>query len=194
VIGIRTTQQPEYEELESEGNYEIRSYPRLLIATVHGHGSYDAAVKRMFPVLADYIFGENVAKEKIGMTAPVFVREQAQGTMPLGKPVGAGYPGARTWEMSFILPSSFDIDSAPVPSDSHIEVQELPKQIVAAIRFRGKVNEERIRQATVDLENWVTNSTDYIALGEPMYAGYDPPWTLPMLRRQEVLIQVAERG
>ena len=93
------------------------------------------------------------------------------------------------WTMSFILPSGFTMDSAPQPLDSRVVVQQTAGKKVAVFTFNGRYNEASISRNAKKLEEWVNQKG--VSASLPIYsAGYDPPWTLPWLKRNEVLIDI----
>ena len=107
------------------------------------------------------------------MTAPVFMDQ--------------GDQGAQT--MSFVLPSSFDFRQAPVPKDPDVRLEEVSDYTVAAIVFSGLFNQDNINKHRARLEDWIA-ARGYESLGSVRAAGYNPPFTIPALRRNEVLISV----
>jgi hypothetical protein len=158
------TEEPSYVVLKTlEEGIEIREYdPQIRATTQTGQE------KRSFGVLAEYIFGHNDQNERIGMTAPVVTYGD---------------------KMSFIMPKRYDLESLPRPLIAQIEIDQVQKARVAVIRFSGftspkKMDEEAEKLLAVLKSNGI--ETD----GEPFMMRYNPPWTLPFLRRNEVAAKV----
>jgi hypothetical protein len=141
--------------------------------------------------LFGYISGENISETKIAMTAPVLAKEGgaiegekiAMTSPVLGERQGTG------WRYAFVLPQSYTLDNAPLPSNPEVKLAVIPGKKVAVIRYSGTWKEETIREKTGDLVDWIQlNGQEPIS--EPRFAGYDPPWTLPFLRRNEVMVDI----
>ena len=145
-----------------------------------------------FQRLFKYISGENEPKRKIAMTAPVIMQNQDAGQkIEMTAPVFMSNQG-ETQTMSFVLPAQYDSQTAPKPSNSAVRLQETKDYTVAALQFSGLLNEKNIQRHHALLQNWIHDS-DYRETDSYMTAGYNPPWTLPFLRRNEVLIPVEQK-
>ena len=123
-----------------------------------------------------YISGDNEAKQKIAMTTPVFMEAQTE---------------ADAGQMAFVLPKDVAKQSAPLPASENVNVERRPAGKYAVIRFSGYMNQESISVAEKNLRDWL-NDNQIQASNEIEFAGYDPPWTPGVLRRNEVLIRVEE--
>ena len=168
VVGWRTFEQPDYDVLESDARFELRAYPEL--AVVRATDGESAAFGRLFR----YLGGANDRDAKVAMTAPALVQDEAEGDETT---------------MVFVLPKRYTTDTAPVPTDEGIVLETVEAATYAAVRFAGRATDERVVQQTAELRTWIVE-TGAVPLGEPMVAGYDPPFTLPSLRRNEVWIRV----
>ena len=183
-----------YKVLNTEDEIEVREYERLvLVSTPMASMKEDqgAAFKRLF----GYISGENISAEKIDMTAPVLTESgEPQGQkIAMTAPVfmgGEEDPDNR--RMSFVLPSSFDLDSAPRPTNPDVFLTEVTDLNVATITFSGSLTESNAATYRKQLERWIERN-GYRVTGAYQTAGYNPPWTLPNMRRNEVLIPVVKR-
>jgi effector-binding domain-containing protein len=91
--------------------------------------------------------------------------------------------------MAFVLPSGYTVSTAPVPLDSAVLIKEIPDKKVAVIRYSGSLSEQSIEEKAEELKNWLTKQ-GYQAISPSRSAAYDPPWTLPFLRRNEVHIDI----
>lgn len=191
VFGIRSGyEQPTYDVVERiEDVVEVRAYDgRLAVETVVAGGDTDDARSQAFRRLFDYISGENDGDEEVAMTAPVETGEGSAGLAPTA-PVA---PSRRTdgMRMRFFLPSDFTMATAPVPRDEAVDLVEVPAATVAVLTFSGRWSETNISARTVELLRAIERS-HWQAEGEPFQMFYDPPFTLPWLRRNEVGVEVS---
>lgn len=192
VVGIHSDiEQPPYEVVASlSDNIEIRQYAeRIAIeATVKAHDPGDAQ-KGAFRLLFDYISGANQAKEEIAMTVPVeFPRAFQQIDMTAPVESQFGEKGATT--MRFFLPRRFTLESAPDPVDDRVRLVVVPEQRLAVMNFSGSRSQqvlsarlEQIHEAFDGLDLNLKRTSERAFF-------YDPPWTLPWFRRNEVAIEV----
>ncbi len=93
------------------------------------------------------------------------------------------------WRYTFVLPATYTKDSAPLPTTADVKVVGVPRTKVAALRYSGSWNEEAMEQKSQELLEWI-KTNGLAAASAPRAAGYDPPWTIPFLRRNEVLIDI----
>jgi len=187
VFGIRSADEPKYQVLNDYGHIQIRQYPVLVVAQTEVTADYKNSSSQGFQRLAGYIFGNNKKQQKIAMTAPV-IQEQEAETMAMTAPVIQQQSGA-VWLMAFVLPSNYSVATAPVPLDPAVLIKEIPGKKVAVIRYSGSLSEQGIEENTEKLQNWITIK-GYKAISPSRSAAYDPPWTLPFLRRNEVHIDI----
>ncbi len=192
-------EEPKYVLLDKSEPFELRSYAPLIAAEVKVGGDLDAASSQGFRLIAAYIFGSNQVSEKISMTAPVGIEPSDQNksakiamTAPViiesnMLPVGAG----NQWTVSFVMPSEYTMASLPKPINPQIKIREVPAEKRAVITFSGFYNEEKVKEKTQALRDWI-KTKNLKPIGEPQFARYNPPWTLPFMRRNEILIQVLD--
>ncbi len=194
VFGAEAADEPAYETLQTDGPVEVRRYDELVVARTTVSGGYDATTSTAFGRLAGYIFGKNRSKQKIAMTAPVLQERDSSTSekIAMTAPVLMEEVG-ESWQMTFVLPEGYTLDNAPDPVDPAVEVTTMPARTVATLRFSGRLREKSIEHHTEELERWIAES-DYRAVSPPRAAGYDPPWTLPALRRNEIQIDVEPAG
>ena len=182
---------PDYEVEQTIGDIEIRRYPpRVVAETVVALADDDEARSEGFRRLAGYIFGGNVDKREIAMTAPVSV--QARSTkIDMTSPVTmTTAPEGHT--VTFTMPRKWDLATLPAPRDSRVELKELPASRVAVLTYRGTYSRGRTRRKQAELSNKV-RAAGLVAAGPPVFAGYDAPSTLPFLRRIEAWIPLVDR-
>ncbi len=182
---------PNYEVLETDGKMELRRYPPMIIAEVTVEGARDVAVGDGFRLLADYIFGNNKMAGEIAMTAPVQQEKGAKIAMTL--PVEQQAAGESwvdgVWKVSFIMPSEYKMDTLPNPNDNRVTLTEVPAKQFIAMRFSGTSSNENIKTHEEKLLAYIKENNLSIT-GQAKYAFYNPPWTLPFMRRNEVMFEV----
>lgn len=182
VVGMRTTEEPPFTVIAREGEVEIRRYGPRLLAEFEAEGSEQAARNQGFRPLAAYIFGDNRAAERIGMTAPV--AQSAGERIGMTAPVAQQGEGGR-WRIGFFMPARYTRESLPLPRDARVTLRELPEETVAVLRFSGLPDEAAVRDAQARLAAALAHSSWRIG-GAGGAWFYDPPWTIPALRRSEV--------
>jgi len=187
LVGIRTSEEPQFKVLTEESNIEIRQYGDLLVAETEVVADYEESSKIGFQRLAGYIFGKNASQKEIAMTAPV-VREKESEKIAMTAPV-LQEQADKKWVMSFVLPSAYTLETLPRPLDDNVIIKTVPGKKVASIRYTGFLSEEKFQKKAEQLKNWLIEN-QYTLLSKPRSAGYDPPWTIPFLRRNEVLIDI----
>ncbi len=189
IFGVRLNEQPDYEVLVTQDDVEVRRYKKTVIAQVTIQGEHDQAIKAGFQTLANYIFGENEEQSTMEMTAPVF-QQNTTSNQYLGvtAPLFREHNGSG-WTISFVIPEKFDFDSVPDPVDSNIRITEMPERKTAVLRYSGNNNEEKMREAEVKLNEWLTSS-GMKAKSSIRWAQYDPPFAIPFLKRNEAQIDI----
>lgn len=187
VMGIRNYEEPNYEVTVQEDQFEVRQYSDVLVAQSSSPGTYKESSGKNFERLAGYIFGKNIADEKMEMTTPVLQEQQSE-KMDMTVPVYQQQSEAN-WTMTFVLPAKYTIDTVPKPLNENVTVKVLPQIKVATLQFNGRMNEDNIQKHTKMLDAWVKQK-GFNAVASPYSAAYDPPWTLPMLRRNEIHIPI----
>ena len=160
--------EPPYEVEEQRGLLEIRRYPALRIAETTVDATWEEALQQGFRRLAGFIFGGNDTRQRLAMTAPV-----------LGTGNGAGF------RVAFVMPEGH----VPAPDDDRVGVRELPARRVAVLRFRGRYDASTIDARKKDLVHELAAAGLHPS-GEASFAGYDPPSTLPLLRRNELWVEL----
>lgn len=180
---------PQYTVIYKDERVEYRQYEPYLIAEtfVENSSSYRAASNKGVLRLFRYITGNNNSQSNIEMTAPVqqaATSEEIAMTAPVQRvetPEG--------WNVAFMLPSEFTIETAPLPVDERIVLRAMPAQLKAVVRYSGRLTERNyIKHKTRLLESIKSAAVE--SLGVVESAAYDAPYVLPFLRRNEVMIKV----
>jgi hypothetical protein len=193
---VMATEEPKFTIIEKSEPFELRTYAPQLVAEVKVEGDLDAASSQGFRLIAAFIFGQNQVSEKISMTVPVGI-ETAQSTkIAMTVPVGIeaskdSAKGVNQWVFSFVMPSEYTMATLPKPLNPLVTIRELPAQRRAAITFSGFYNEAKVLEKTKALEEWI-KSKQWQAIGSPQFARYNPPWSIPFMRRNEILITVRD--
>jgi hypothetical protein len=190
VVGVRSEETPKYQVLTSEGDKEIRSYSKYVIAKTTVQGDYKETQGEAFRRLAGYIFGKNEKRQKLSMTAPVGQEKQTTNQkLAMTAPV-AQSQSEEGWVMTFMMPSEFELSELPIPTDTRVSLEEIPPRILGTLRFSGLRDEAHNQEKAKELKSWLANNKQYEISSEPIFAGYDPPWTLPFFRRNEVMFEL----
>ena len=156
-----------YEVVKKNEVYEIRKYSdRLAIETdISNQGS-------SFRKLFNYISGNNEDNEEIKMTTPV-TQVEKKGNMT----------------MQFYLPSRFNKENIPSPSNPDVKILNIKGGYYAVIRYSGRASDKNFIKHKSILENELKKD-DISILSPPIKATYDGPFTLPMNRRNEVMFEI----
>jgi len=190
VIGINSTPQAKYDTVKKEDSYAIRDYQPLIEAQITvADSDYKTAVNKGFMQLFKYITGANTVNQQISMTAPVLTKEKSQDIAMTAPVLISDNGNENAWTIAFVLPDSYTLKTAPTPTNEDIKLVEKPQKKVAVISFSGFMNKDSIDKNTQKLKTWISDNK-LQEIGKPMAAGYNPPWTIPFLRTNEILIEV----
>lgn len=184
-------EEPEFEIVADNGDFEIRRYAPMILAETRVDSDFEKAGNEAFRRLFGYISGDNVARAKIEMTAPV-VQELSSEKIAMTAPV-VQQPDDSGWRIAFVVPAEYSWETAPEPTDPRVSLRLVPERLVAAVRFSGTWGEERFTGHEDELRERLTEY-GLRPLGEAVYARYNPPFTPWFMRRNEVMIPVAPSG
>jgi hypothetical protein len=165
----RNVEKPAYRRVDADGPIELRDYPELLVAETLDDGARDAALDAGFGRLAGYIFAKSRGGEAIAMTAPV-LSDGADGR----------------WRTRFVMPAQYSRATLPPPGPG-VTIEKVPARRVGAIRFNGRATEGALAAKEDQLREWLAERGLEPA-GPAEYGFYNPPFTPPPMRRNEVLI------
>ena len=187
---IQNVEQPDYQVVVQDGDFELRDYPPLVVAEVSDSGSRQQSLSSGFGPLARYIFAKERGGERIAMTAPVQQRAlAADEKIAMTAPVTQTPADNGDWTVQFIMPSEYQLEDLPDPGNAKVRLEQVPARRLAAVRFSGRTNDQAIAEQQQRLESWM-RAQDIEPRGEPIYAYYNDPFTPGPLRRNEVLFEV----
>jgi hypothetical protein len=163
----------EYTVLESDGPFEIREYPDLMMATTNMQFELqgdDGSFMRLFR----YISGANDREQKVAMTIPVFMESKARDDQD---------------QMGFVIPKKVSEERVPEPSNNNVQIRSRIGGRFAVVRFSGQTNSDSYAKFEKELRRKM-NENELNGDADAEYASYDPPWTPGPLRRNEILIRI----
>ncbi len=188
-------EEAKYRVVKKDGAFEVREYEQRVVAETFVRGDFGGAGNVAFNRLFGYISGRNKSRQKIAMTAPV-----TQEISDPARAAGAGEKIAMTapvtqeeaggaFRVTFILPASYTLENAPEPADPSVRLKDEPAHRAAVIRYSGSWSSSLYGKKLVELRDWMSSSS-LVAAGNPIWARYNAPFSLPVLRRNEVIIPV----
>ena len=175
-------EQPRYEILLMDKPVELRRYDAQLVAEVSGHGDREATVRKLYPILQDYIAAAHRPGPEIEPTTPM---EHVPLTLSRAGDATTGV----THRLRFVMPRDWTMETLPRPKDDRIRIRTLPERMVAALTFEGAPDDEAIQRHEPALRDWLA-AQGMAAEGACEFAYYDPPVTPDALRLNEVRLEV----
>jgi len=169
------TEQMPYTVVAKRDGYELRHYDPAILVQVTVTGDAQSAGSMGFGSLVRYISGDNEPGRKMAMTSPV-LQESAHATRHV---------------VSFVLPKNVSVDDIPRPRDARVTTVAVPARDMAALTYIGRWTQKKFEENASELVAHL-NRDGFSELGSPSWARYDPPWTPPFLRRNEVLVELAK--
>lgn len=200
LMAVPDLETPKFKVLSRTDEYEIREVEPYFVAetTMPGKSGFDfSGASQSFNVLAEYLFGKNKAREKMEMTTPVLTSQyRSDGEkMDMTTPViTKNVDGKDQWKMSFVMPSKYG-PNLPVPQDTSVRIQEVPRKILAVVAFSGFVTDEEVKRRESRLRDALKNDKEFqVKAGSCVeVAQYNPPFTLPFQRRNEIALEVEKK-
>jgi SOUL heme-binding protein len=189
-------EEPHYDVIVSQAPFELRHYAPSLIAQTIVEGDMDEASNKGFRLIADFIFGNNLAANstqaaKIAMTAPVTVEPQSSKiAMTAPVTIEPQLGSTQQWRIHFVMPSQYTLANIPKPNNRAVTLHELPSKYFVVYRYSGFNTVARVQEKTDETLAWAKQQSLKV-MGTPQLSRYDPPWTLPMFRRNEIMVEVA---
>lgn len=180
-------EEPSYTLIEKKDKYELRKYDPYIVAATMVEGNFDDVGNEGFRRLFKYISGDNASKRSISMTAPVSQKTIPE-KIPMTAPVGQKKIGEK-WEITFMIPSKYNMETVPEPFDKRIVIKEIPARLIAVMKYSGTWSRKRYLEHESKLKDFIKDN-GLVSLSESIFARYNPPFTPWFLRRNEVLIHV----
>ena len=169
-------EEPKFTIIKKTDVYEVRRYERRTVAEVT-YGDEDNG----FRVLFDYISGANKDIQEIQMTVPVTQSKEIDMTAPVTQSNNNGQ-----MVMRFFLPSNYSKQNAPKPTDKRVQIIDLPEEYLAVISYSGFASNSNFVKHHEELEAAMERD-GLVAIGAPLKATYNSPFTPPFLRRNEAM-------
>jgi hypothetical protein len=180
------TEEPSYRVVVQSEPFEIRQYSPLIVAQVEVPGDLSEASSAGFRLIANYIFGNNIAVRDGGVNLAEPAPEKIAMTVPV---IAEGKGDQKTWLIQFVMPKQYTMDTLPKPNNPQVKLLPMGPQKLAVIRFTGFISDDKVQEKTAELMAWI-KSRNEIVLGNPRLARYNPPWSIPWMRRNEILIPI----
>ncbi|XP_020678365.1 heme-binding-like protein At3g10130, chloroplastic isoform X3 [Dendrobium catenatum] len=178
--------------------YVIREVEPYCVAETDmpGKNGFDFnGASQAFNVLAAYLFGKNTLSEQMEMTTPVYTRKvRSDGEkMDMTTPVITKQSGEK-WQMSFVMPRKYG-SNLPLPKDPSVTIKQVPGKTVAVTAFPGFVTDEDVKRRESKLRDALNNDAEFQVKRDAMVevAQFNPPFTLPFTRRNEISLEVERR-
>jgi hypothetical protein len=178
-----------FEVVKRDGDFEIRAYAPHIVAETLVEGTLEDAGNKAFGILFRYISGDNTARSKVAMTAPV-KQERSREKIAMTAPVGQERVQEK-WAVSFMMPASYTLETLPVPENPNVRLRQVPARRLAAVCYSGTWSEKNYLKHKQALQEWM-DGQGLKAGGTPVWARYNPPFMPWFLRRNEILIPLAE--
>ena len=189
IVGIRVgTEEPHYVATQLSDGVEIRRYGPRVAAETTVTADEDRARNIGFRRLAGYIFGGNHRDQTIAMTAPV--SQHSREKIAMTAPVAQARDGEQS-TIRFYMPSKWTLETLPAPNDDKVRLVIVPAETVAVLRFTGDRSPRAVAERAGELSNML-RVNEIEATGPPRAWFYDPPWTLPFRRRNEIAVPVVD--
>lgn len=189
VVGIRSVEEPHHIRRQLTEKVEIRQYGPRIAAETTVEGDRQHALNTGFRRLAGYIFGGNHREAEIAMTAPVVQQPSGGEDIAMTAPVSQTGSAEEGWTVRFFMPSKWSMETLPAPDSDDVRLVRVPSETLAVLRFSGDRGPGAVA-AHADQLLKTLRDNDIEPSGQPVSWFYDPPWTLPFLRRNEVAVPI----
>jgi SOUL heme-binding protein len=180
-------EEPTFTIEKEYSDFAIRKYGPVLVAQTEVKEDFEGAGNKAFGILADYIFGKNISKTKMSMTAPVTQQsEKLSMTAPVNLSKSEG-----GFVVQFIMPSKYTRETLPEPVDSRVAIVEMPPRSVAVYSYSGSWSEQRYKTKLAEFQE-LLKKENIKSKGEAVFARFNSPFQLWFLRRNEIWLEVAK--
>ena len=204
-LAVATIEEPEYEVVDKKSGYQIRQYESYIVAETEIKWSGQQVLNNWFRILAWYIFGWNTSKEsikmttpvndvnkeseKIAMTTPVNDIKKSNEKIAMTTPVNDIQSDDETHIVQFTMPSKYTLETLPVPNDDRVKLRKVESKKKAVLLYRGWSNETKVEKYKLKLINKLEqDKIEYV--WDMVSAQYNPPLSFPLMRRNEILVEV----
>ena len=186
---IRGIEEPSYMVIEKKDGYEIREYEAYIVAEVEVEGDMRTAMNSGFRQLAGYIFGGNTSKSQVAMTVPVMDTTKASESIAMTSPVMERVSSLGKRIVAFTMPSKYTLDNLPKPDNENIRFRIVEKSQKAVLRYTWYATSKRVDKKKKFLNDLLIHD-GYTIKGEMTSAQYNPPLSFPILRRNEIIVDI----
>lgn len=180
-------EEPDYTVILEENGYEIRHYSPYIVAEIEVKWTYSEALNSGFRNLAGYIFGWNTKKQSLQMTSPVIQKRSEK--IRMTSPVIDISNKTSTRTVQFVMPREYSLENLPTPNDTRVQLREIPARKVVALRFTWWITEKRAEQKKLLLSE-LLRKENYAIIWDFLTAQYNPPFSFPLMRRNEILVEI----
>jgi hypothetical protein len=174
---------------KTDGDFQVRRYASQVVAETVVDGTLEEAGNKAFRPLFNYISGANRSKGKIAMTAPVGQQREGE-KIAMTAPVGQEAV-SNQWVVTFMMPAHFTLETLPAPTDEKVRLRAIPPRRMAAVQYSGTWSRQRYEGNLGRLREWM-KAQGLVAAGDPVWARYNAPFTPWFLRRNEILVPMAQ--
>ncbi len=182
----RNLESPQYTLVEIKSGYEIREYESYIVAETSMKKDSERSA---FGELGGYIFGANISGKNIAMTAPLALEQEGE-VIAMTAPVSTQEKD-EIMTMSFMMPSEFTLENLPRPKSVKVYFREVPPGTFAVLSFSGLASNKKYRTKTQQLQQLLQRD-GVVAISDSQLLQYDRPTKFPLLRKNEIKIQIQE--
>ena len=189
LLVVRDIEEPSYVLIEKRDGYEIREYSGYIVAEVEVDGDMSTALSDGFRQLAGYIFGGNTAQTSIKMAVPVMDTTKISESIAMTAPVMDTLSSSGKHIVAFTMPSSYTLSNLPKPNNANIRFRSVNKSRAAVLRYTWYATEARVAAKKKILGELLVRD-NFMIKGTMISAQYNPPLSFPLLRRNEILVEI----
>ncbi|MDH3400169.1 MAG: heme-binding protein [Chromatiales bacterium] len=185
-------EEPDYEVISRNDDYEVRGYAAFNVAEVELPASSDNVDNQAFRILAGYIFGKNRSRARIGASGSLESDVDNESIkMAMTAPVISADSdvGDNNAVIAFVMERKFSLDELPEPIDPRIRLRRQPPRVMAVREYSGRWTPENFQENKDSLLQALERD-GVSTRGPAILARYNSPFTPWFLRRNEVMIQV----
>ena len=187
---IDNVKEPDFIVLQTNKNFQLRQYEPYIVAEVTVSGERSKAASEGFRLIANYIFGANKSKIKAEITTNTPILQQSTSEkIAMTAPVIQQLSSEGIWTIQFVMPKQYTMSTLPTPNNNAVQIKLVPAKKWAAIKFSGLTSDKVIAKQLATLKQFIKDNK-LQEIGTPRFAYYNAPWTLPPIRRNEVMVEV----